>query len=682
MTRAAAADARGTTTSSCLIATTPAAGGARLAAALRAAGLVGSPADYFSPGLASHLSRKWGLLDPPAALPARYLEAVLRAATGDNGFCSAVVPWVHHRWLVRMARLASSGSDGIHRSDADTVAAVLPGVRYVFVRQVDVTRQALRWWTLHREAVGLPSVPRAADRQEIRWVEAAIERQESAWRAYFAVHGLDFYEIELESLVERPLAVVTDALRWLDPGLVDTPEATTRVADVLASAPVSRQLAAPVGEPSRPGWIAYREARAGLSPVLGGRRGVARRRHSARYPGRISSEAEGRLRILFSVRPFRGHLHPVIPLIRACRRLGHLVAVATAEDVATVITDCGLPWLPAGLNPREASLIFPGEDSDYGYSTVKAKVEDLLELAMTQFRPDVIVREPTDLAGAVAAETLRALSVTYGLGHFIPASSWHVLGAAETIGRLRRDYGLARDDELSSLYSGLYLEVLPASFELIHPLPVERVQRLRYTPWDGDALEAQPSAGGLEVAGAAGSRPAVLVTLGTVYNSESGLFQRFFEALEGEEVDVICTVGEDADPALLERAPANVRCERYVSHSRILPRCQAMLCHGGLNTVLGALSCGVPVVCVPLGSDHAYNAAQCEANGVGVCLPEAQASPERIREAVRRMLHEPAFRERAGDLERRLAERPGPPATVRRIEALIRAAAVGAGGSG
>src|SRR5215471_423183 len=99
------------------------------------------------------------------------------------------------------------------------------------------------------------------------------------------------------------------------------------------------------------------------------------------------------LNVLFSVRPFRGHLHPLIPLARAFRRAGHQVAIATAEDAALVVTGAGLPWLPAGLNPREVWQEFAGEGSDYGYLAIGAKVTDLLEIAVEQFPPDVVIRE-------------------------------------------------------------------------------------------------------------------------------------------------------------------------------------------------------------------------------------------------------------------------------------------------
>lgn len=379
-----------------------------------------------------------------------------------------------------------------------------------------------------------------------------------------------------------------------------------------------------------------------------------------------SEQQSGPLNVLFSVRPFRGHLHPLIPLARAFRRAGHRVAVATAEDMASVVTGAGLPWLPAGLNPRQINQAYPDDDSDYGYPAVKAKVSDLLDLAVEEFPPDVVIREPTDLAPAVAAEVAGAVNVIYGLSHFIPAKSWHILAADKTIARLRRYYGLPEDPDLDSLYRDLYLSVLPRPFERYRALPVAAVQRMRYAPWDGDRATPPPPAETVDSTG----RPTILVTLGTVYNYHSSLFARFFEALAAEPVQVICTLGDGADSAVLQNAPDNVRFERYLPHSSILPRCQAMLCHAGFNTALGCLSAGVPLVCVPLGSDQEFNARKCADGGLGLWLREAEASPQQIRDAVRRVLDEPSFTVKARAFADEMTRRPGFPAAIRRIEGL------------
>jgi MGT family glycosyltransferase len=227
------------------------------------------------------------------------------------------------------------------------------------------------------------------------------------------------------------------------------------------------------------------------------------------------------------------------------------------------------------------------------------------------------------------------------------------------------------------MYLDLYLAVIPPAMEEFPRLPVPAVQRVRYVPWDGDVAsvpEPSPTAA-VDRTG----RPTVLVTLGTVYNHHTELLGRFLEALAGEDVNVICTLGDDADPAVLGSPPDNVRFERYLPHSSILPHCQALLCHAGFNTVMGALVAGVPLVCVPLGSDQAFNAQLCVDQGFGVALEDEDATPERIRNAVRTVIAEPSYSASVAAFRQEMAGQPGLPAVVRRLEKLVATRRAGRG---
>jgi UDP:flavonoid glycosyltransferase YjiC (YdhE family) len=374
--------------------------------------------------------------------------------------------------------------------------------------------------------------------------------------------------------------------------------------------------------------------------------------------------AERRLQVLISSRPYRGHVHPLVPLARAFIRRGHGVALATGDDAADVVTSAGLAWIPAGINPRQLYELHPRSDPDYGYHVVRAKVDDLLETSVGAFQPDVIVRDPTDLAPIIVGEVVGALNVIYGLSRFIPKSSWEILGADRTITRLRREFRLKPDPDLACMFTDLYLSVFPRFLEVQKKLPVPAVQHVRYVPWDGD----HPRPG---LAPAPRSRPVVLMTLGTVYNTASEMFARFLEALGSEDVDVICTLGDGHDPAILVGAPANVRFERYVPHSSLLPGCDVLLCHGGFNTVMGSLLAGVPLVCVPLGSDQDYNARFCARRGFGLALEEEEATPQRIREAVRQVVEDRSFSERVRAFRQSMQQRPALAVAVRRIEGMV-----------
>src|SRR6202012_1799180 len=59
------------------------------------------------------------------------------------------------------------------------------------------------------------------------------------------------------------------------------------------------------------------------------------------------------------------------------------------------------------------------------------------------------------------------------------------------------------------------------------------------------------------------------------------------------------------------------RCRAYVPLRALLPRCAALVHHGGIGTTAEALRAGVPQVIVPLAFDQFDNAARVRALGAG-----------------------------------------------------------------
>jgi UDP:flavonoid glycosyltransferase YjiC (YdhE family) len=96
--------------------------------------------------------------------------------------------------------------------------------------------------------------------------------------------------------------------------------------------------------------------------------------------------------------------------------------------------------------------------------------------------------------------------------------------------------------------------------------------------------------------------------------------------------------------------PANARVVDWLSYSRTMPRCAAVVCHAGHGTVARALSLGVPVVGAPAAGDMAENAARVAWAGCGVSLPRRMVTARGIRLAVRKLLGERRFSERAAEL--------------------------------
>jgi MGT family glycosyltransferase len=231
---------------------------------------------------------------------------------------------------------------------------------------------------------------------------------------------------------------------------------------------------------------------------------------------------------------------------------------------------------------------------------------------------------------------------------------------------LRAAYGLPPDPRLEMLYRHLYLACLPPSFlgpELTIPLPV---RFLRPEPFDRLEGEMLPT-----WIDELPRRRTVHASLGTIYNRTPGIFEDILAALRDEPVNLLLAIGRDQDPDRFGPQPPNARIERYLPHAELLPRCDAVITHGGYGSVMACLSAGVPMVVLPLGGgDQVGNARRCAALGVARVLPADRRTPDDIRAAVREVLANLHYRERARQLQEQIRALPGPDDAVGLLEQL------------
>jgi UDP:flavonoid glycosyltransferase YjiC (YdhE family) len=113
-----------------------------------------------------------------------------------------------------------------------------------------------------------------------------------------------------------------------------------------------------------------------------------------------------------------------------------------------------------------------------------------------------------------------------------------------------------------------------------------------------------------------------------------------------------------------------VRAERWVDQAEVLQRASATVFHGGYGTMIGSLAAGVPLVGMPLFSiDQKVNAERIAAVGAGLAIDGPQDIGSLPGE-VRRVLDDPAFRNRASEFATEIAGLPSPAEAVTRLEAL------------
>jgi len=146
-----------------------------------------------------------------------------------------------------------------------------------------------------------------------------------------------------------------------------------------------------------------------------------------------------------------------------------------------------------------------------------------------------------------------------------------------------------------------------------------------------------------------GDEPLVLVAPSTSQDPDHRMLRAALTGLAHEPVRVLGTTNRRAPSSPLD-VPANARVVDWLSYARTMPACAAVVCHAGHGTVARALASGVPVVGCPAAGDMAENAARVAWSGCGVSLPRRLVTPRGVRLAVRKVLADEAYAERASQL--------------------------------
>lgn len=379
------------------------------------------------------------------------------------------------------------------------------------------------------------------------------------------------------------------------------------------------------------------------------------------------------MRILFTFIGGHGHFVPLISAARTAVARGHTVAFGCGPSMVATVRAAGFAVFPLGsgsgtppqrrplrpLNPEREDREFRDRFARRG---AQQRVPPTLALCR-EWQPDLVVCDETDFGSMVAAERLDlpyATVLVMAAGSFVRAA---IVG--EALAELRAAHDLPPDPALEMLGRYLVLSPFPPGFrDPAYPLlPTAHSFRPGIPEPAGDTAPA-----GLPDLS---TRPAVYVTLGTVFNMESGdLFSRVLAGVRDLPLDVIMTVGRYLDPAELGPQPANVTIKRYISQDLLLPHCNLIVSHAGSGSVSGALRYGLPSVLIPMGADQPLNAARCRELGIARVLDPITATPASVHTAATAVLADPAYRRAAAHFRDEFAALPGPDHAVRLLERL------------
>ena len=374
------------------------------------------------------------------------------------------------------------------------------------------------------------------------------------------------------------------------------------------------------------------------------------------------------MRILFATTAGAGHLGPLVPFAAAATELGHDVCVAAPGSAEPAVRRVGLPFHAVGestgaergamfgrmhgasFDERNTIMLRDGFAGIFAGAALPA-MSDLIE----HWRPDVVVRESLEFSSLAAA-------AAQGVPHVQVATNLLVT-LDDVMARVRprvtellATAGVAAE-RLSGVFDERLLSLVPPTLER----PGDRDRAERYRARDVDRSVATD-----------GHRPLVFLSFGTEAAGQfyPSLYREAIDAVADSSWDVLVTLARAVDPAALGPLPDSVRVVTWVDQIDALSRADVTVSHGGTGTMIESLAAGTPVVTLPLFSfDQWQSGARVAEVGAGIVL-EGPSDVGRLGAAVREVLEQPQFRERAGEIARETASLPPASDAVRTLEAI------------
>jgi MGT family glycosyltransferase len=165
------------------------------------------------------------------------------------------------------------------------------------------------------------------------------------------------------------------------------------------------------------------------------------------------------------------------------------------------------------------------------------------------------------------------------------------------------------------------------------------------------------------------SEPLVYLSLGSLGSADLPLMRQLVDALAHTHYRVIVSKGPLHDQLEL---PDGMTGAEYLPQISVLPQVDAVITHGGNNTVTECLYFGKPMVVLPLFWDQPDNAQRVHETGYGVRLSTYDAGPNELGGALDSVLTDDACQARLTAISARLQATPGTAIAANRLEDLVR----------
>jgi UDP:flavonoid glycosyltransferase YjiC (YdhE family) len=372
------------------------------------------------------------------------------------------------------------------------------------------------------------------------------------------------------------------------------------------------------------------------------------------------------------------HVGRVLAIAAALERRGVSACFAASGEHTAWLAKTGKQVFPVLTRPREDLLRrLKRGGSAFDEVGLRGYVRDEVRI-LKEVQPDVVVGDfRPSLAISAAHVGVPHVCVTNAVWtrfcafRLDPPRSWlptKVLGKsllrwlapcleprvfrfyARSFNRVRREYGLPPLADLRDCMCSDDLTLVADAPELF---PAEGLPpNVQYV---GPVMWEPPGCGPEWLTRLDPGRATVYLTMGST--GPLARMKEVAQQLLGMGMQVVCTTAT-ANSASWSDDP-HFHAVRYCPGSLLCGVASVVVCHAGNGTIYQALAHGVPVVGVPEFHDQEFNMQQVEALGLGLRARPGRRLAENVAIAVRAVLDDRTYRQRAQALQRVLQSKNG-----------------------
>jgi len=397
--------------------------------------------------------------------------------------------------------------------------------------------------------------------------------------------------------------------------------------------------------------------------------------------------------------PASGHVNPVLPVVAALVRRGIDIRFCATEEFRSRVEATGATFLPYPAGVLESADIAAATQSG---SSV-AVVERILEAA-SQFtpwlveqlqdrRPTAVLHDSNTIWGRMAAASCSLPRISFMTTVFIGPASLRGLSlreqlvsmgptlrqVAHVVGlrrRLIKEYGSAMPPSPMFPMKG-DLTIFPVPEEFQGP-DKRRDETCHYV---GPTVRVDPgpevATGGIDSAlqdFLAAGTPPVVVSLGTLHAGSPDFFADCVAVLSELGVRGIVVTGPSVGADAVAGTD-DILVRQRIPQVPVLTRARAFLTHGGMNSALEGIACGLPLVVVPQQPEQLLIGLTLADRDAAVVLRQnvsgRPVSRDALRGALQRVLTEPAMAAAARSLRDTFAGYGGAPAAADLVEEFL-----------